>query len=153
MKNRQSEFGLGLLVDVTKIFRWEGAHQLVDSVEEGCQNIHGHSYKMEVTLTAEGDKLNDMGMVIDFKVISKVVDPIVKKFDHQFITFDTFAMNPTAENMAILVMEEVSAGVRKAIANDQMTKGTYCSKIRIWETDKCHVTVRFPKESFSNVCC
>lgn len=148
-RKRSSEFGLGLEVSATKIFRWEGAHQLTDSEEKGCQNIHGHSYKLEVTLTTEGSELNKMGMVIDFKIISQIVDPFIEKFDHQFITEDTFGRNPTAENMAIMLMEELGVKVPEVLGEGTCV---YCSQIRLWETDKCCVTVKFPKEPFVHVC-
>ncbi len=132
-----------LILEATKVFKWEGAHQLKDSHDEGCQRIHGHSYKMEVTVcSTEG--VNEMGMVVDFKILKEIVEPIIKQFDHTFITAESFGSNPTAENMALYVMSEVGQALK-------VFSGLYCSKIRIWETDNCNVTVRYPKELPSNV--
>lgn len=48
----------------------------------GCQNLHGHSYRMVVTLIGEPD---ERGMVLDFADIKDVVQPIVDDLDHSFI--------------------------------------------------------------------
>lgn len=74
----------------TKEFSFDCAHML--SNHEGlCANLHGHTYKMQVTLQslhARGLNLSGPaeGMVVDFKDIKEIVDKrIVKKFDHAFI--------------------------------------------------------------------
>ena len=45
-----------------------GAHNLRD-YEGECERLHGHNWKVEVTLKSE--KLNGLGMVMDFKIIKK----------------------------------------------------------------------------------
>ena len=55
-------------IRVTKIFEFEAAHAL-DCHDGKCSNIHGHSYKLHVTVVGEpnrskGDAKD--GMVIDF---------------------------------------------------------------------------------------
>ena len=53
---------------------FEAAHRLydVDTYSEECRNnIHGHSYK--VTFIIGRDELNSAGMVIDFKLLKKVL--------------------------------------------------------------------------------
>lgn len=50
-----------------------------------CRNIHGHSYKLSVTLKGRpSEKKNDpkLGMVIDFTELKAVVKPIIDEFDH-----------------------------------------------------------------------
>ena len=54
-----------------------------------CKNIHGHSYRLWVTVI--GDTLDDEnsvknGMVLDFSLLKKIVKPdIVDKYDHSFV--------------------------------------------------------------------
>ena len=75
-------------IRITKEFRFETAHALL-GYDGPCKNIHGHSYKMAVTLI--GEPLNDAnspknGMVMDFGVLKQIVNEnIVKPFDHALV--------------------------------------------------------------------
>jgi len=113
---------------VTKIVRFEMAHQLTDSYTQGCKNIHGHGYKLEVTFS--GDIQKD-GMIMDFKRMKEIIQPIVDEFDHTFLTHDKFGMNPTAENMANYIF----GVIRK--------KTSLLTKIRLWETENCCAEVGY----------
>lgn len=72
-------------IRITKDFTFEMAHALA-CYDGLCRNIHGHSYKLEVTVIGkplEDDNHPKNGMVIDFSVIKKIVkDEIVDKLDH-----------------------------------------------------------------------
>ena len=75
-------------IRVTKEFKFEAAHALL-GYDGLCKNIHGHSYKLFVTVIGEPiqDK-NDtkLGMVFDFGDLKYIVNTaIVKKFDHSVI--------------------------------------------------------------------
>lgn len=73
------------IVRVTKSFNFETAHALY-GYDGKCKNIHGHSYKLFVTV--KGKPIEDssnvkFGMVIDFGDIKKIVNKvIVDRFDH-----------------------------------------------------------------------
>ena len=66
---------------------FEAAHRLYDvaTYSEECRdNIHGHSYKVEVIVSR--DELNDAGMVVDFKRLKKIVKlGIEGTYDHSCI--------------------------------------------------------------------
>jgi 6-pyruvoyltetrahydropterin/6-carboxytetrahydropterin synthase len=75
---------------VSKEFQWAMAHML-DGHEGLCQNLHGHEYKLIVTVTSKDADINDkrripapvIGMVVDFKELKSVVNRlIVNKLDH-----------------------------------------------------------------------
>jgi 6-pyruvoyltetrahydropterin/6-carboxytetrahydropterin synthase len=72
-------------IRITKQFNFETAHALY-GYDGKCKNIHGHSYKLSVTVI--GTPISDSthvkyGMVIDFGDLKKIVDSeIVNKFDH-----------------------------------------------------------------------
>lgn len=75
-------------VTVTKIFRFEMAHVLYN--HDGlCKNIHGHSYKLYVSLS--GPVKNrpgapDDGMIMDFSKLKKLVkQKILDKYDHALV--------------------------------------------------------------------
>ncbi|WP_372917177.1 6-pyruvoyl tetrahydropterin synthase family protein [Salegentibacter sp.] len=72
-------------IRITKQFNFETGHALY-GYDGKCRNVHGHSYKLNVTVIGEpiSDK-NDVkfGMVIDFGDLKKIVkSEIVDKFDH-----------------------------------------------------------------------
>jgi len=76
------------LIRVTKEFDFEMAHALFN-YDGLCKNIHGHSYKLKVTVIGEpisNKNSPKLGMVIDFKDLKNVVNnEIINLFDHAFI--------------------------------------------------------------------
>lgn len=72
-------------IRITKEFHFETGHALY-GYDGKCKNVHGHSYKLSVTVI--GEPINDLahvknGMVIDFGDLKKIVaSEIVDKFDH-----------------------------------------------------------------------
>lgn len=107
-------------IRVTKVFEFEAAHAL-DCHDGKCSNIHGHSYKLHVTVI--GNPAHDKGMpkdgmVIDFSDIKAAVKiAVINPFDHALILEDDspyltktirkrqklilYKIQPTAENMLI----------------------------------------------------
>ena len=117
----------------TKIFRFEMAHILTDSYSVECQQIHGHSYKLEVTICSW--ILNEAGMVCDFKALKELVDPIIEGFDHNCVSEKTLGYNPTAENMCFHLFNTISDKVDLILLNGTL------SKLRLWETNSSYATV------------
>jgi len=72
-------------VRVTKQFDFEMAHALWN-YDGPCRNLHGHSYRLFVTVTGHPvkDHANPkQGMVIDFGDLKKIVhDTVISEFDH-----------------------------------------------------------------------
>jgi len=79
---------------ITKTFTFDSSHSL--SWHKGkCKNLHGHTYKLEVSIKGE---LNENGIVMDFSDLKKIVKKIIlEKYDHQHLNL--FFNNPTAEVM------------------------------------------------------
>ena len=72
-------------IRVTKQFDFETGHALY-GYDGKCRNVHGHSYKLSVTVIGTPIQDNEhvkFGMVIDFKDLKKIVkEEIVDIFDH-----------------------------------------------------------------------
>ncbi|NHM05954.1 6-carboxytetrahydropterin synthase [Flavobacterium sp. CYK-4] len=72
-------------IRITKEFSFETGHALY-GYDGKCKNVHGHSYKLSVTVIGVpiSDKTNvKYGMVIDFSDLKKIVtEEIVDHFDH-----------------------------------------------------------------------
>ena len=75
-------------IRLTKEFSFEAAHAL-DGYDGPCREIHGHSYRLFVTVkgrpsTAEGDP--KCGMVMDFGMLKRIVgEEIVARLDHALV--------------------------------------------------------------------
>lgn len=68
-------------MEIWKEYEFEAAHSLGHLPwEHKCHRLHGHSYKVRVTCAGEVDK--ELGWVIDYAEISKVVKPIIEAIDH-----------------------------------------------------------------------
>ena len=76
------------MVRITKKFKFEMAHALY-GYDGLCKNIHGHSYKLFVTVKGkiENDSGNPKdGMVLDFDILKSIVKPeIINKYDHSLV--------------------------------------------------------------------
>jgi 6-pyruvoyltetrahydropterin/6-carboxytetrahydropterin synthase len=98
-----------------------------------CENLHGHNYRVEVYV--RGQKLDEAGMLVDFKHLKDATRRVVNYLDHRNINelppFDV-EMNPSAENLAEYFLREVA----REINNDRVQ----VYKVRVWETDTCAAT-------------
>ena len=137
-----------------KVFKFECSHILDSSYTKPCQQIHGHSYKVEVHFIS--NELNKNGMVIDFGEIKDLLKEVFDKFDHAFVvsteeklqkigldkSMKTVIMNcnPTAENMAFYFWDQVKKILIKSGYADERSPSrryqcVFDIKIRVWETD------------------
>ncbi len=72
------------IIRLTKEFNFEMAHALF-GYDGACKNIHGHSYKLSVTIKGQpivDSKNPKMGMVMDFTELKSIVKPIIEELDH-----------------------------------------------------------------------
>lgn len=66
---------------IRKLFKFENAHIVRDCTTRRCsENIHGHSYKIEVLL--ESNYLDDGQMVYDFGLTKRTIKDLIDSFDH-----------------------------------------------------------------------
>ena len=76
------------MIRITKEFKFEMAHALY-GYDGLCKNIHGHSYRLWVTI--KGEVKNEKnhtknGMVMDFDVLKRIVKPtIIDQYDHSLV--------------------------------------------------------------------
>lgn len=88
-------------VEVTKEFSFEAAHYL-PAHKGACAGMHGHGYRLEVTV--EGPVGANDGMVIDFDDLSLIVQiHVLDRLDHTLL--NDRIENPTAENIALTTWE------------------------------------------------
>lgn len=137
------------LTSINKTVRFEAAHRLMNHPGL-CSNLHGHSYKIEVSVcigTRDIDK--NTGMVMDFSDLKKIIkENIIGHFDHATvlcfndplepiirktipgIRIVSLDREPTAENMGNMMIDELIPVIRASI---------FCEvkwiSIKIWETE------------------
>ena len=100
-----------------------------------CENPHGHNYRACVTLA--GEELEENGLLLDFKQLKKIIQPIVDSLDHQMINeIPPFTdLNPSAENLARYFFDEIEDRVVKTTARRVTVK-----RCTIYETDRSSAT-------------
>ena len=124
-------------IRITKQFSFETGHALY-GYDGKCKNVHGHSYKLSVTVIGEPitDRSNvKFGMVIDFSDLKKIVrEEVVEVFDHATVFNETTPhielarelesrghhvilvdYQPTSENMVIDFASKISARLPESI--------------------------------------
>ncbi|MGI5910982.1 MAG: 6-carboxytetrahydropterin synthase QueD [Syntrophomonadaceae bacterium] len=112
---------------LTKIFTFDAAHHL-DNYIGPCSEIHGHTYKLEVTIS--GPMISDM--IIDFSEVKKIVEEnIISKLDHRYIN-KIVSFNPTVENLALWIAETLESKLDNPIQ---------LKKIRLWENQSAYAEV------------
>ena len=123
------------MVTVTKVFRFEASHKLPDYVGK-CHKLHGHSYKLEVTVTGSitptGSK---SGMIVDFNDLKDIVNKeVIGKYDHSYL--NDFFPNPTAE----IMVSHIGRTLIKAlnVFNYNTTKDLKLVVVKLWETDSSY---------------
>jgi 6-pyruvoyltetrahydropterin/6-carboxytetrahydropterin synthase len=92
-------------IRITKQFNFETGHALY-GYDGKCKNVHGHSYKLSVTVigTPITDNTNvKWGMVIDFSDLKKIVkEEVVDVFDHAIV----FNKNTPHKSLALVMRSE-----------------------------------------------
>jgi len=74
-------------MQIRKLFKFELAHIVRNAYTQRCaQNIHGHSYKVELFI--KSNKVEDAQMLIDFGLVKKGVHDFIDSFDHTFMLWN-----------------------------------------------------------------
>ena len=104
---------------VKKRMEIAGAHRLNLNYESKCANLHGHNWI--VTVWCKSQTLDANGMVIDFTHIKREVQ---EKLDHKFLN-DVVPFNPTAENIAKWVYNQIPNCYRVSVQESEGNVATY----------------------------
>ena len=104
---------------VKKRMEIAGAHRLNLNYESKCANLHGHNWI--VTVWCKSQTLDANGMVMDFTHIKREVQD---KLDHKFLN-DVVEFNPTAENIAKWVCDQIPNCYRVSVQESEGNVATY----------------------------
>ena len=108
------------MYELTVRSAFEAAH-FINGYNGKCSRLHGHNWNIEAVV--RGEKLDKLGMLIDFKVLKAELNKVLDELDHRFLNeLEIFTEeNPTAENLARkifkrLAMSEIFNGATKLYA-------------------------------------
>lgn len=106
------------------------AAHFLKGYEGKCKTLHGHTWKVEVTIASE--HLDKIGMVADFALIKKNLREFLETIDHVHLNELPYFkdVNPTTENLAKYIYDEFP----KKYGPFTITKVT------VWESDSASIT-------------
>lgn len=136
------------IVRITKEFSFEMSHLLKNHLGL-CKNIHGHSYKLFVTLSGQPsiDKSSPkLGMLMDFGDLKSIVNQsIIAPLDHALMVSEStfrgsflekydgkivvLPFEPTCENIVLYFA---------SILEPQMPMGVRLKSLKLFETASCY---------------
>jgi len=133
-------------IRITKIYDFEMAHVLKD-YDGPCRNIHGHSYKLHVTVTGSpiADKGSPkLGMVLDFKDLKAIVKThIVDRFDHALVInseMDPVMISSIRKHMENLILVDYQPTCENLVADfagiiiRHLPENVKLHNLCLWET-------------------
>lgn len=152
-KSKKEKNKIMNMIRVTRHEEFETAHLLPD-YNGGCGRLHGHTYKIEVTV--EGPQKEPFGMVMDFKYLKEAIKAVIP--DHKFIyckddeiskdiaevltkhdiKCQVYPFITTAENMAPYFAQVVN----EYIHNELGYSDVEVVEVNLWETTNSHATWR-----------
>lgn len=117
------------MYEISAFGHFDAAHFLRE-YKGKCANVHGHRWKVEITL--QGQKLDELGILIDFMDVKSMLKEVLNIFDHKMVNdippFDK--LNPTAENLSRFIYDEMAEKLKDRI-------GTHIkiARVTIWESE------------------
>ena len=111
---------------------FEAAHRIA-GYKGKCDRLHGHSWTVEDGVT--GTRLDEIGMLVDFKLVKGRLRELLETLDHMFLNdLEPFSagINPTAENIAKYIYSEMAKA-------EFLTEDIKLKHIQVWESPKSSV--------------
>ncbi len=120
------------MYELTVESAFEAAHR-IENYPGKCAKLHGHNWIVEAIV--EGTQLNELGILVDFKILKAALNKVLEEFDHQYLNeLENFkTQNPTAENLAKDIFYKLKSA-------DFFTGDTKLKAIKIHESPKSCVT-------------
>jgi 6-pyruvoyltetrahydropterin/6-carboxytetrahydropterin synthase len=120
------------MYELTVKDHFDAAHALRGYQGE-CRELHGHTWDVEVTV--RGERLDEVGILYDFKTLKGDLAAVLEAYDHAYLNevapFDV--LNATAENLARVVFEQIAGRVRADIE---------VVEVAVWESPIARLSYR-----------
>ena len=111
---------------------FSAAHYL-KNYEGPCENLHGHNRKVE--LLVEGSQLNNLDILIDFKILKSILKETLDELDHKLLNEIPYFknVNPSSERLAEYIFKKIK---------DKLSQysNIKVKEVTVYETDKVSAT-------------
>lgn len=143
------------MLTVTRHAEFEAAH-LLPEYPGACTNLHGHSYKIEVTVTCAEQET--WGMVLDFKLLDLIIKKVIP--DHKYLynennpssvekdlvavldkhykAIQGFPFDTSAENMSKWFFEKIQEEIDGE--DNLKERNVKVLRVKLWETTNSFAT-------------
>jgi 6-pyruvoyltetrahydropterin/6-carboxytetrahydropterin synthase len=118
-------------IRICATYSFEAAHHL-PNLPDGhkCKRMHGHNYKVDVSVVGE---IDTRGFVLDYAELDAIVQPLIDKLDHRLLNDIDGLVNPTSEILCVWLKKKIFNQL-PLLLGPQLT-------VRIWETPRYWVEV------------
>ena len=108
------------------------AHNL-RNYKGSCETLHGHNWKVDIIV--ETDRLDKIGLALDFNLLKEKTNEIIDGLDHIYLNeHEAFKdKNPSSENIAKYIFDSLKP---------TLDAGVKVKKVTIWETDDAAASYR-----------
>lgn len=132
------------MFSVTRLIHFCYGHRLLD-YEGKCRNMHGHNGLVEITI--KKDKLDKLGMVMDFEEIKATVQKWVdQELDHKMILHEqdplVAALKAGGQPMVLLKGNPTAEAIARMIYDYAVSRRLPVSEVKLWETRNSYATYR-----------
>ncbi len=110
--------------------QFAAAHQL-RGYKGKCERMHGHNWRVQVSVSSE--KLNDIGIVMDFHDLKDITNEVTSSLDHSLLNdvFPFTEINPSSENIAKWIYETLLKKLPDIVKVNTVT---------VWENENASAT-------------
>jgi 6-pyruvoyltetrahydropterin/6-carboxytetrahydropterin synthase len=127
------------MFSVTREITFCYGHRLLD-YDGKCRHLHGHNGKAVITLAA--DRLDSLGMVMDFSRLKRIVGGwIDEQLDHKMLLHKDDPMLPylrqQGEPVFVLDVNPTAENIARLIFDFTVEQGFPVVEVKLWETDSC----------------
>jgi len=118
------------MFEVTIRKSFSAAHTL--DIGGKCEDLHGHNFYVDISVAAH--KLDNEGLVIDFRILKQWADEIIEELDHTFLNDIKHFQhsNPSSERVAEYIFDGMTEKAR--------SRSLTISKVTVWESHTAWAT-------------
>jgi 6-pyruvoyltetrahydropterin/6-carboxytetrahydropterin synthase len=105
---------------------FSAAHKLIN-YQGNCENLHGHNWKVEVSVLAS--ELDEAGIGLDFKTLKRQAGSVIEELDHSYLNeISAFSgRSPSSEHIARYLYQKIGESLNsEAVKIDSVT---------VWESE------------------
>ncbi|MFH1288956.1 MAG: 6-carboxytetrahydropterin synthase QueD, partial [bacterium] len=123
-----------VMYEITIKTNFSAAHYL-KGYEGKCSSLHGHNWMVEISVLAE--KIDSLGMGIDFYILKGESEKILKELDHKNLNDIPYFKeeNPSSENIARFIYQNIKTNLHEKKVKISWVKvsETLNNSVTYWE--------------------